>query len=55
MEVDGVQLSIGSGSSLLQPNYGLEEMADEYKIYEYGTLTFLYQSSSFCNSLRHGD
>ena len=51
MEVDGVQLSIGSGPSLLQPNYGLEEMADEYKIYEYGTLTFLYSATSFCNSL----
>ena len=42
MEVDGVQLSIGSGPYLLQPNLGLEKMADEYKIYEYGTLTFLY-------------
>ena len=30
--VDGVQFSIGSGSTPLQPNYGIEKIAYEYDI-----------------------
>lgn len=52
--IDGVQFSIASGPTLLQlqPNYGIEEMAYEYKIIEYGTFpSATSPNSSSCNNI----